>query len=239
MTQPHSDTVEARGDEAVRRSGKEISLITAAAELASIGQTAVRLALREGGTERELWLAAKSAMEDARQGDVPTEVDLMCGGRTVEIGLPPADYRPAPGDPVLVDLAPMREGYWADSCSTLSFGKPRPSLARRHSEVLAALERGISEARPGTTAQQVDRAIRDALDRHGLHCPHHTGHGVGTRAQEPPWLTPDDETVLEEGMVVALEPGAYGDGIGVRLEHLTVIESDGARPLTTHLLNLT
>jgi Xaa-Pro aminopeptidase len=40
-------------------------------------------------------------------------------------------------------------------------------------------------------------------------------------------------------MVVALEPGAYADGIGVRVEHLLLIEAAGARPLTTHSLDLT
>jgi Xaa-Pro aminopeptidase len=105
--------------------------------------------------------------------------------------------------------------------------------------VRAALDAGFAAARPGVRAGAVDAAIRATLDRFSLSCPHHTGHGVGARAQQPPWLNPGVDAVLQDGTVIALEPGAYADGFGVRLEHLAVVEHGGARPLTTHSLELT
>jgi Xaa-Pro aminopeptidase len=39
-------------------------------------------------------------------------------------------------------------------------------------------------------------------------------------------------------MVITLEPGAYVNGFGLRLEHLAVIEAEGARLLTQHSLSL-
>ena len=48
-----------------------------------------------------------------------------------------------------------------------------------------------------------------------------------------------DETELAVGMTLALEPGCYGGGFGVRLEHLVLVSEDGCEPLTTHSIELT
>ncbi len=37
------------------------------------------------------------------------------------------------------------------------------------------------------------------------------GHRIGTAANEAPWFVPSDEMVLEPGMVVRIETGAYGE----------------------------
>jgi len=221
------------------KTSDELNLICAAAELVAVGHHAVRGALEPGRTERELWDVAATAIALAGGEPANAVVDLMVGERTSLVGEPPGETRLAEGDPVLFDLAPKHGGYWADSCATFACGKPSPALCRRHSVVIDALERGMACARPGVSAGAVDAAIRERLASRGLKCPHHTGHGVGARAQEPPWFVPGNDFVLEEGMVVALEPGNYADGFGVRLEHLTVVEADGARPLTHHSLALT
>ena len=217
----------------------DLAGIAAAAELVAAGHRALRDALAPGVTERELWAAADGAMRAVTGGPVEAGVDLMAGSRTALIGEPPTDRPVAAGDPVLFDLAPRRDGWWADSCATVCCGRPSAALRRRHDAVRTALEAGLAAARPGVRAAVVDTAIRAALDRFFLTCPHHTGHGVGAQAQQPPWLNPGVDTVLEAGAVIALEPGAYADGFGVRLEHLAVVEHGGARPLTTHSLELT
>jgi Xaa-Pro dipeptidase len=222
-----------------RKDFDEIELIWRAAQLATAGQRAVRQRLAPGVSELDLWAAARRDMERRDGGAVEANVDLMVGDRTQYIDGPPGPGVVTPGDPTLFDLAPRRAGYWADSCATITCGPATTTLRRRHDIVRRALEHGLARARDGAVAGQVDAAMRRVLERDGLRCPHHTGHGVGTAAQEPPWLIPGADAVLEEGMVVALEPGTYASGIGVRLEHLAVIAADGARPLTTHSLELT
>jgi Xaa-Pro aminopeptidase len=217
----------------------EIALIEAACGLVGAGHAAVRSALEPGVTELELWGAAERAMAAVAGAGVEAAVDLMAGPRTELVGVPPGDFAVAAGAGVLFDLAPCHGGYWADSCATFACGEPAPALARRHAAVCRALDAGIAAARPGVQAGSVDRAIRTALEATGLECPHHTGHGVGTAQQEAPWLVPGAETELQEGAVIALEPGAYADGFGVRLEHLLVVEAGGARPLTFHSLDIT
>jgi len=221
------------------KDAEELELIGAAVELVEIGHRALREALEPGRSERELWDAAATAIAAAGGEPADAVVDLMVGGRTALIGEPPGEAKLAAGDPVLFDLAPKRNGYWADSCATFVCGTPSAALRDRHAAIATALERGLGCARTGVSAGAVDAVIREQLAAAGLECPHHTGHGVGVRPQEPPWFVPGNDFVLEQGMVVALEPGAYSDGFGVRLEHLAVVEADGARPLTKHPLTLT
>lgn len=220
------------------KDAEELARITAAAALVEAGHRGLRETLEPGLSELELWDGAARAIVAAGGDPDRAGVDLMVGARTSLVGELPGEALLADGDPVLFDLAPQLDGYWADSCATFACGAPSPALRRRHAAVAAALERGRARARPGTSAGAVDAAIRERLAADGLECPHHTGHGVGVAAQEPPWFVPGNEFVLERGMVVALEPGAYADGFGVRLEHLAVIEAGGARPLTQHPLTI-
>jgi NAD(P)-dependent dehydrogenase (short-subunit alcohol dehydrogenase family) len=66
--------------------------------------------------------------------------------------------------------------------------------------------------------------------------PHHTGHGVGFRYHESrPQLVPGSGHVLAENMVIATEPGVYGEELrgGFRHEDDAVVTPDGAVPLVT------
>ncbi|HVO55071.1 MAG TPA: M24 family metallopeptidase [Solirubrobacterales bacterium] len=222
----------------MRKAPEELELIAAAAALADAGQAAVRESAAAGVSETELWAAGQEAMA-AAGGDLQALCDLLSGERSALIDGGPGPRALAGGDAVLFDLAPRFGGYWADSCATFVLGRPSAALRACHDTVRAALEAGIAAARPGASAGAVDAAVRDRLQAGGLRCPHHSGHGVGLAPQEPPFLVPGEQTPLAEGMVIAIETGAYGEGFGVRLEHLLAIEADGARPLTTHSLNLT
>lgn len=219
--------------------GTSTEAVVAAAELATVGHAALREALAAGVTELELMRAAEEAMSAMHGGPAEANVDLLSGERTELVDGPPAERELRDGDPVIFDLAPHRDGAWADSCATLCCGAPSGALRRRHDAVRRALEAGISSARPGVPTGAVDRVIRESLASAGLRCPHHTGHAVGAAPQQPPFLLPREDALLDEGMAIAIEPGAYGDGLGVRLEHLVLIEADGARPLTNHSLSLT
>ena len=74
--------------------------------------------------------------------------------------------------------------------------------------------------------------------RDGLDYPHHSGHGLGADWHEEPRIVPGSKTVLEPGMVVAFEPGSYGDGEGVRVEQVVLVTDDGCEILSRHELDL-
>ena len=52
-----------------------------------------------------------------------------------------------------------------------------------------------------------DNGIRDLWRQH-------TGHGIGLRNHEAPFLDVGDHTPLEPGMVFTIEPGVYKEGLG-------------------------
>jgi Xaa-Pro aminopeptidase len=109
---------------------ERIAAIERAAELVAVGHAAVREALQPGATELDLWAAAQAAIEAVTGEPVHAVVDLMVGARTALVGEPPGTQAVAAGDPVLFDLAPRRDGYYADSCATFVCGIPTSSAGR-------------------------------------------------------------------------------------------------------------
>jgi Xaa-Pro dipeptidase len=76
------------------------------------------------------------------------------------------------------------------------------------------------------------------MEEAGGSYPHHTGHGIGVTFHEEPRIIPGSDRILEEGMVVALEPGTYGDGFGVRVEQVVLVTAAGPEILSGHELSL-
>ena len=63
----------------------------------------------------------------------------------------------------------------------------------------------------------------------------HTGHGIGLRNHEAPFLDLGDPTVLEPGMVFTVEPGLYDSALGgFRHSDTVVVTEDGMEKLTDY-----
>ena len=186
----------------------EIELIRAAIAVCDVGTGAARTHAAPGVSELELWAAVRGAMETRRRARLPVLADLVSGPRTAEIGGPPSTRVMAEGELVLCDLVPRVHGYWGDSCATFALGEPSPAAQEAHARSRATLADVVAAIRPGAVAGELD-----ALARSRLGFPHHTGHGLGTTWHEEPRLIPGSTTVLEAGMIVAVEPGSYGDAM--------------------------
>lgn len=212
----------------------EIAAIRSAIALADAGQAATRRRLRPGVTELELWAEVLGSIESAAGERVPLLADFVSGPRTAEVGGPPGDRTVGEQDLLLADLVPRRAGYWADSCATVAVGDPPAHVVRGHAAAVEALERATEMLRPGTCTSEVDAVARGIIERGGGAYPHHTGHGLGLGYHEEPRIVPGGDRVLAPGMVVALEPGSYGDGWGVRVERVVLVGEDGPEVLSGH-----
>ena len=185
-----------------------------------------------GVSELELWAAVRGAMEATAGARLPVLADLVSGPRTCDVGGPPSPRALAEGDLVLCDLVPRLGGYWGDSCATFAVGEPSAEAVAAHAGARATLDEVIAAVRPGAVAGELDALARAAprvpaphgpWDRDGL--PRGAAHHPGS------------PVVLEEGMVVALEPGSY-DGAGVRVEQVVLVTAGGCEILSGHDLSL-
>jgi Xaa-Pro aminopeptidase len=101
--------------------------------------------------------------------------------------------------------------------------------------MLAAQELACAEIRPGRRCCDVDRVVREFFAKEGIeeYWRHHTGHALGIRMHEAPFLDIGDKTVIELGMVFSVEPGIYiPDFAGFRHSDTVVVTEDGVEKLT-------
>jgi Xaa-Pro dipeptidase len=211
----------------------ELELIRSAIELCDVGQRVARERAESRMTELELWTLVRGEIEREARERTPILADLVAGPRTGATGGAPSDRPMADGDLVLCDLVPRRNGYWGDSCATFALGEPSAEARARHAEARERLSRVLEAVRPGAVAGDLD-----AIAREGLDVPHHIGHGLGSDWHEEPRIVPGSPTVLAAGMVVAFEPGSYGDDVGARSEQVVLVTEDGYEVLSGHSLDL-
>ncbi len=136
---------------------------------------------------------------------------------------------------LLIDMGAMLAGYASDMTRTFHVGKPSSASKHLYAAVLDSQLAAIDHVRAGVTGGSVDRIARQALRKHRLEelFVHSTGHGLGLEIHEAPRLGKKDKTVLEAGMVITIEPGAYRQGFGgVRIEDTVVVTQTGCEVLT-------
>lgn len=149
---------------------------------------------------------------------------------------------PIPTDTlVTIDIGCVVDGYCSDCTRTFAVGEPGEQLREAYDLTLRAQVASLDAVRAGAHGRDVDAVARDliAAEGHGDHFGHGLGHGVGMEIHEAPRLSRTSEDVLEEGMVVTVEPGVYLPGVGgVRIEDLVVVTSDGHEVLTNFTKDL-
>lgn len=136
---------------------------------------------------------------------------------------------------VLVDCGARFMDYNSDQTRTFWVGsRPTQRFERVFSLVRAAQEAAIEAIRPGMRCCDIYEAAAAVFRRAGeeAHFTHALGHGLGLETHEAPCLSPRDETRLEPGMVVTVEPGLYyPEWGGVRWENVAEVTDTGARVL--------
>ena len=136
---------------------------------------------------------------------------------------------------VTLDFGVILDGYLSDMTRTVHMGKAMPGERDVYDSVLEAQEAAVAAVAPGVTAGEVDEAARSVLRRVKLdkYFSHSTGHGVGLEIHEGPRLAAKQKLILEQGMVIAIEPGAYMPGrFGVRIEDMVLVTARGGEVLT-------
>jgi|SRR5436190_14444223 len=140
------------------------------------------------------------------------------------------------GESVVVDIGDaLADGYCSDSTRTYVVGgDPGPAVEAYYDVLLEAQRIQCDEARPGVTAESVDRVGRAVIAEagYGEYFVHRTGHGIGLETHEEPYIVEGNGLLLEPGMAFSIEPGIYLPGRhGARIEDIVVVTNDGVERL--------
>ena len=235
------DATDAIEDARRTKTPREIELLRRAVAVADEGQRRLlELAAGASGPTSDigLWSEATGAMERLVGRMLSVSGALVTGAATADWTSPGPVGRPVvPGDPVLLDIGPRVDGYWADCANTVVFGAEPTAEQRRYIEASReACLAGIAALRPGLTCTAAYEAVRDTLELRGIPMSHYAGHEIGVSVNERPRLVPYDGTAIEAGMVFALEAGAYAgpDGVvGARAEKVVLVTEGAPEILST------
>ncbi len=161
---------------------------------------------------------------------------LHAGPNTALPHSAPLPYRIQPGDPLIIDFGAKFAGYCADITRVCFVGSVNSAQRKLYAVVLAANQAARAAAKPGATADSLDRTARQVIidAGYGPLMRHRAGHGIGLLAHEAPYITLGNTRRLEAGMVFTIEPGIYRMGeIGIRIEDVVLITDDGAECLSS------
>lgn len=126
-------------------------------------------------------------------------------------------------------------GYHSELERTMVIGTPTAEQRRLFEHMKAMQEVAFGAIRPGARCSDVDRAVQDYFEVHGLmeYWKHHSGHAIGLRYHEAPFLDLGDHTEIVPGMVFTVEPGLYVPGLGgFRHSDTVAVTVDGVEYLT-------
>src|SRR5581483_8564152 len=136
---------------------------------------------------------------------------------------------------VSIDVGVTLDGWVADAARTFPVGE----IGALHRNLLDATEEslhaGVAQARAGNRMGDLSHAIQEVAEGAGLAIVRSlVGHGIGRSMHEDPQVpnhgTPGTGVVLEEGMVLAVEPMVTAGRHGVRVgdDHWAIYSQDGS-----------
>jgi Xaa-Pro aminopeptidase len=139
------------------------------------------------------------------------------------------------GDVLVSEASCPVWAYTSELERTMFIGEPTGRQREMFNHVVAAQEVAFSMLKPGIKCTDVDAAMRRYYESNKLmpYWKHHTGHCIGLRYHEGPFLDTGDHTEIREGMVFTVEPGFYVPDLGgFRHSDTVAITSSGIEIVT-------
>ena len=191
--------------------------------------------IEPGMTEREAAWEIEAYMRTHGASKVAFDLIVAAGPNGALPHARAGDRAIQPGEPVVVDIGCILDGYCSDMTRTFCLGQPGPEYLEVWHLVLQAQEAAEARIRAGLSGVEADAIARAVIDEagYGEYFGHGLGHGVGLAIHEGPRAGRLSRDRLEAGMSLTIEPGIYLPGrFGVRLEDLAIIHKDGIEILT-------
>jgi Xaa-Pro aminopeptidase len=145
--------------------------------------------------------------------------------------------------PIICDLFPRHKesGYFSDMTRTYVKGQASSEIIKMYQAVLLAQAEAKKIIQPGISGQEVYQKTVEVFAKLGYSSGgdqgfiHGTGHGLGLEIHEAPYLNAQDQSKLQIGNVVTVEPGLYFEDLGgIRIEDVVVVTANGCETLTDY-----
>jgi Xaa-Pro aminopeptidase len=213
----------------------EIALMQEAISISDVCFNEILGYIKPGLTERDVALQLEICMRK-RGAEKPAFDSIVATGP--HAALPhaqPSDAVIQHGQLLKMDYGAQYRQYPSDITRTVCLGEPDSKQREVYNTVLGAQLKAIDAIRSGVAGKDVDSVARDyiAAAGYGDYFGHGLGHSLGRGVHDGPGLSQSSEIVLEQGMVMTVEPGIYIPGWGgVRIEDDVLVTEDGCEILT-------
>ncbi len=124
----------------------------------------------------------------------------------------PSDRVLREGELINIDVSAEMNGYYGDTGASMVISKHVPEYEKLLAAGRSALEKAVRVAVAGQPLNLIGKTIQEEARRNGFGVIYDlTGHGIGHRLHEEPtevfnYDKPKDRRILEEGLVLAIEP---------------------------------
>lgn len=218
---------------------EEIERLEIVARITEQSVQAALSAAREGATENDLARAFHT--QTVQEDGFPVLGCIGFGERSALMNVQPSNRPLRHGDIIRFDVGGHYRNYRADIARIASFGEPTREILIKYKALTKGVKKGIEHIRPGVSASEIFHTVVETVRREGI--PHyqrnHVGHGIGLDGYDLPLLSAGSSDVLEAGMVLCIETPYYELGrVGLQVEDMLVVRSDGAEMLTNNGDNL-
>lgn len=139
------------------------------------------------------------------------------------------------GDTLVTGAAADVFGYHSELERVMFVGEYNNDQEKYFKYMYDAQEVAFNAIKPGEKYSTVEEAVQKYYKETGITdlAKHHTGHNIGLLGHEAPFFDLGDDTIMEPGMVVTVEPGIYVKGLGgFRHSDTVLITETGMEMLT-------
>lgn len=214
---------------------REKDLLRKAARIADRAQLEAHRQIRVGMTEQELYrLLVDRAL--ANEAENILMIQVAAAERSSFSNPTPSDRAIAWGDMVKIDVFVSTSGYLSDTGRGVVVGEATVHQKKVWSRMQETLTRIEDMIRPGVRTSALWNAFIENFGRYEMKpAIRFLGHGLGLSLHEEPYIAAHADTVIEEGMVFAIEPVYQEGSIGYHIEDNVLVTRDGIENLTTEL----
>lgn len=232
------------------KSAPELQMARHAGQVAMAMMSAGRGAIGEGVPEYEVAIATSQAgtrkaaeilaahYDDADMSPNTHFLQIMASGDQITKTHHRASNRIMQrGEPVFLCFCGMTNfhRFKLGFDRTFWIGEMRdPTQAAIYETAVASQAAALSELRPGVSAESVHAAYAEVIQGAGYEYPFRCGRATGFSFLETPQLVTGDTTILQPGMVFAVDGSVATDTFRAQVGDSFIITEDGYEPLTEH-----